>query len=70
MDKSKRAMGIAMAIAAAGMLTTTAPVFAAEGARTRIFTAEGAADRTSRTLNQNLKTLTAGEKAVEAWPFR
>ena len=32
MDNSKRAMGIAMAIAAAGMLTTTAPAFAAEGA--------------------------------------
>ena len=29
MDKSKRAMGIAMAVAAAGMLTTTTPVFAA-----------------------------------------
>ena len=29
MDKSKRAMGIAMAIAAAGMLTTTTPVLAA-----------------------------------------
>ena len=29
MDKSKRAMGIAMAVAAAGMLTTATPVFAA-----------------------------------------
>jgi uncharacterized membrane protein len=29
MDKSKRAMGIAMALAAAGMLTTAAPSFAA-----------------------------------------
>ena len=29
MDKSKRAMGIAMAVAAAGMLTTAAPSFAA-----------------------------------------
>ena len=32
MDNSKRAMGIAMAVAAAGMLTTTAPVFAAADA--------------------------------------
>ena len=29
MDKSKRAMGIAMAVAAAGMLTTATPSFAA-----------------------------------------
>ena len=30
MDKSKRALGIAMAVAAAGMLTTAAPSFAGE----------------------------------------
>ena len=35
MINSKKAMGVAMAIAAAGMFTATAPVFAAEG------TAEG-----------------------------
>jgi len=32
MINSKKAMGVAMAVAAAGMLSTTAPVFAAEGA--------------------------------------
>ena len=33
MDKSKRAMGMAMAIAAAGMLSTATPVFADKHAK-------------------------------------
>ena len=36
MINSKRAMGVAMAVAAAGMLSTAVPVFAGEGAKANV----------------------------------